>query len=323
MTIFGWDTSSHDDTPASRDGLQFFTCKLTDGDHYYENPSFATKLNAMKGFGVEVLGAYHVLWGNKSIANQVAWFIQMLDARIPWWRDFEYFICQSDDEPFYTGVQTAPSIAQINEFHDRVQTVSNGKLTAPRNLAYAPGWVYGSGIGSLKYPWWQSAYGNNPAGHYPTIYPGDTSSRWNGAKVPFFLQYGSNAIIAGQTTSDANAFRGTLDDLKAALGGGPDMTPQQAEMLYNTAWRLQEINAGHDPIVVPPHVATSAEPWAAPGFSEPNMPKRELDAIQTQLDAIKAALAGDVSVVAGQLTGSISLSGSMSGTVTPTPPATP
>src|SRR5258706_2043512 len=116
-TTFGWDTSGWDSIPTSRDGLDFFTCKLTDGDHYYENPTFAAKLNAMKGFGVPILGAYHVLWGNASIQNQVAWFIQSLDKRVPWWRDFGCFIVQSDDEPFY-NYQTAPSIAQINQFHD-------------------------------------------------------------------------------------------------------------------------------------------------------------------------------------------------------------
>jgi hypothetical protein len=221
MTVFGWDTSSWDATPASRDGIDVFTCKLTDGDHFYENPTFAAKMNAMRGFGVTVMGAYHVLWGNKSIANQVAWYIQMLDARIPWWRDFEYFICQSDCEPFYSG-QTPPTVPQINEFHDRVIDASGGKIDSLKNEAYAPKWVYGSALTGLKYRWWQSDYGSNPTGHYPDIYPGDSSPRWTGPIPAFFLQYGSNAIIAGQTTSDANAFRGTLDDLHAALGG--DMT---------------------------------------------------------------------------------------------------
>lgn len=287
-TTYGWDTSSHDSTPASRDGIDFFTCKLTDGDHYYENPTFAAKINAMRGFGVEILGAYHVLWGNRSIANQVNWYVQRLDAVIPWWRDFEYFICQSDNEPFYTGVQTAPSISQINEFHDRMITATGGKIDATKNEAYAPSWHYGSSISGLKYNWWPSNYGSNPTGHYPDIYPGNSSSRWNGPIAAFLLQYGSNAIIAGQDTSDANAYRGTLDQLKAALGG--DVTTWNTDDLYAID---AAIAAGLD-------VATrkgaplnlDLRPmWERIGKEAADAVAPQLDEIQASLARIEAALA--------------------------------
>jgi len=236
-TVYGWDTSSHDDTPTSLDGLSFFTCKITDGDHWYENSTATAKLTAMRDFGCPILGTYHVLWGNASIANQAAWYIQTMDKRIPWWRDFPYWICQSDNEPF--GYNVKPTISQINEFHDRVIDLSNGKLPFERHMGYTPQWVYGAGVAQQKVAWWQSNYGTNPTGWYQTVYNntvGNSSSKWNGPKEIMFLQYGSNTTIAGQTTSDANAFRGSLEDLKKVLGGGEDdMTPEQNTMLYNTA----------------------------------------------------------------------------------------
>lgn len=54
------------------------------------------------------------------------------------------------------------------------------------------------------------------------LYPGDDNSRWApfGGKAPDILQFTSQAQVAGKIL-DANAFRGTVDDLKALLRGGP------------------------------------------------------------------------------------------------------
>jgi hypothetical protein len=323
MTVFGWDTSSHDDTPTSLDGLSFFTCKITDGDHYYENPTAAAKLNAMKGFGCEILGTYHVLWGNRSIENQAAWYIQMMDARIPWWRDFPYFICQSDNEPFYSG-QTVPSIAQINEFHHRVADLSGGKIPLPRSFGYSPKWVYGAALSGQEVGWWQSDYGSNPSGHYPSVYPGDQSSRWSPSvsKSVFFLQYGSNTTIAGQTTSDANAFRGSLDDLKTALGGDMSLTQEEHTQLYNTAQLTYEaLILGNDTMgaslfLGSPPVQTDAVPIML--VRKVNDLEAQVAELKTMIEALSGggtpapptdynvSLSGSVS----GLTGAISITGS-------------
>jgi len=317
MTVFGWDTSSHDDTPASLDGLSFFTCKITDGDHYYENPTAAAKLNAMKGFGCEILGTYHVLWGNRSIGNQAAWYIQMMDARIPWWRDFPYFICQSDNEPFYSG-QTVPSIAQINEFHHRVADLSGGKIPLPRSFGYSPKWVYGAALSGQEVGWWQSDYGSNPSGHYPSVYPGDQSSRWSPSvsKSVFFLQYGSNTTIAGQTTSDANAFRGSLDDLKTALGGDMGTEEWAASPGANT-WALTQGNAGF--------VGQQRDTALAFAWEAAHNANEKADKALVALDEIKAMIAA-LTPPAGGLVAhthsvSVSVTGSGSGTSGPATPA--
>ncbi len=226
MTVFGWDTSSWDATPASRDGIDVFTTKLTDGDHFYENPTAAVKLNAMRAFGCPVLGCYHVLWGDRSIPAQAEWFLSRLDAVVPWWRSWPYFVAQSDDEGFgYNGV---PTVAQINQFGDELVARSGGAFLPTTHLSYAPTWQYGQSIAGLRYWWWSSQYGTNPTGPYRAIYPGDTSVRWQGPKQPLLLQYGSNAIIAGQTTSDANAYRGTLAQLQATLK--PNLIQGESDM---------------------------------------------------------------------------------------------
>jgi hypothetical protein len=64
-------------------------------------------------------------------------------------------------------------------------------------------------------PLWASNYGANPKTSYRNAYPGDSSSRWDkySGQVPALLQYGSETIIAGQRRCDANAFRGTIDQL--------------------------------------------------------------------------------------------------------------
>lgn len=217
-TIFFWDTSSWDSTPTSRDGIAVFGSKLTDGDHFYANPSFVTKMNAMRSFGVDTFFAYHVLWGNASITNQAAWFLELLQTRLPWWDDPGVtFFVMSDDEPF--GYNQAPTVSQVNSFHDAIVNQSQGKLGPWQQSGYMPQWHYGSAVSLLEYLWWQSNYGTNPVGHYPDVYPGNGSDRWNGPRHMDLLQYGSNTIIASQTTSDASAFRGTLSDFKSLLGG--------------------------------------------------------------------------------------------------------
>jgi hypothetical protein len=93
-------------------------------------------------------------------------------------------------------------------------------------IVYAPKWVYGDSLTGLGYPLWASSYVNG-SGTGASLYAkagGDSSSRWNAysGRIPAILQFSSSATIAGQTTCDANAFRGTLDQLKALVAPGKD-----------------------------------------------------------------------------------------------------
>jgi len=190
--------------------LGFHTCKLTDGLRYFQDPSYQAQTNLARQFGVPVLGAYHVLWGNRDIGGQVDWFIERLDALTPYWRTVP-FVLQSDCEPF--GYNVKPTISQINSFGDLL--IERSGLPSFAYTPYAPAWSYGGGLTMLRYGnYWGSNYGSNPAVPYRDAYPGDSSSRWAAAAVKtIILQYGSVTDIG-----DANAYRGDLASLLNTIG---------------------------------------------------------------------------------------------------------
>jgi hypothetical protein len=213
MTIFGRDSSHYTTniTDANLKGLAFHTCKLTDGLHYYEDSTFKSQTDRAHNIGVPVLGSYHVLWGNKDLAGQADWWLQRVSALTPYWKSMPW-LWQPDCESF--GYNGLPTIDQINTFGDLI--CSRAGVPAERYTPYAPAWVYGDKLKSLRYKnYWGSNYGSNPSGHYVTVYPGDASTRWNTYIPMTILQYGSNTDIG-----DANAFRGTLqqflDTIKAS-----------------------------------------------------------------------------------------------------------
>jgi hypothetical protein len=219
-TTFGWDASHYDAPPTSRDGIDFYVHKACEGHRYYTDNEYGASLNAARKLGIPVLGAYFVPHGGTT-ADQVAFLVEVLDKETPWWRTYPAWMLQIDAEKF-EYMDRAPTIAEVNAFAD--EYVRRTGRPASSVFAYAPKWLYGDKVSGLRYAVWASAYGSNPAGHYPDVYPGNGSSRWAayGGKTPTILQYGSRTTIAGQTTCDANAFRGTLAEL-AALVTGDDM----------------------------------------------------------------------------------------------------
>jgi hypothetical protein len=68
----------------------------------------------------------------------------------------------------------------------------------------------------------QSSYVNG-TGYASVLYPGDTSSKWAGfgGRNVDILQFTDKALIAGKSL-DANAFRGTPDQLRQLLGDTSD-----------------------------------------------------------------------------------------------------
>lgn len=216
MTIFGSDVSHYDaaDTRAMfTEGIAFQTHKAG-GDA--NDAELATWWNYVKGYRDRVLlGAYWVLYPG-SPASRAGSFVSRLDSQCPGWRDGP-FILQADCEKWNGDAATVPSVAEVNAFCDAL--VKSAPKLVP--IAYMPDWVYGD-LSALRYPLWSSKYvGGNPAG-YKAMYPGDSSSKWAayGGKTPAVLQYTSSATIGGQTTCDANAFRGTLAELTALLAPG-------------------------------------------------------------------------------------------------------
>lgn len=225
MTLFKVDLSNHDwgrgpvDIASMRgDGIDVLIHKATDGPKYFADKYFGEAMRRARAAGMPITGAYHVLW-NRDVTTQIDWFIDTVLTAAPW-ADKEPFEWMLDCEPFgYNGA--TPTVATINSACERFMA----RLPKHRPLAYAPRWVYGS-LAGLRCPVVASNYGANPASHYRAAYPGDSSGRWNaygGVDAPVILQFGSQTQVGTQHTVDANAYKGSLNQLRELLmpGAGP------------------------------------------------------------------------------------------------------
>lgn len=222
MTIFGNDCSHYDasDTRAMfAEGIVFQTHKAG-GDK--NDAELGAWWDYVKGYrGRVLLGAYWVLYPG-SPASRADAFISRLDAVCDGWRNGP-FILQADCEKWNGDPGTVPSVSEVNKFCDRLVE----RMPKLRPIGYLPDWVYGD-ISSFHYPLWSSKYVTG-TGSFKSLYPGDGSSKWAsyGGKSPDVLQYSSSATIGGQTTCDANAYRGTLAELTKLLA--PGWTTQQED----------------------------------------------------------------------------------------------
>lgn len=245
MTVFGWDMSHYDAADpktAPSEGYEFITHKAG-GDAL--DAELGAWWSYVRGYGQDVLlGAYWVLYPGNPVARADA-FLARLDSVCPGWRDRDSFILQVDCEVWGGDTSTAPKLADIRAFCDRLRS-RTGDVYRP--VVYAPKWAYGDTLAGLGYPLWASSYANG-SGTGSALYAsigGDSSFRWReySGQVPLILQFTSSATIAGQTTCDANAYRGTLDELKAIVSPGKDqdmaITPADvwgADLIPNPAQR--------------------------------------------------------------------------------------
>lgn len=234
MTLFGWDSSDFDWArgpmnlaAAKADGITWFTHKATEGTST-KHIHLADALNRARSAGFEFVGAYHVVrTGN--VGPQVAYFLAYLDLQVPWWRDFPGFFLQVDLEKWpYDAVSATTGKA----FAAGLVVAQPKKV-----LTYASRGQYGDSLAGIVTPLWNAAYGANPPIHYPDAYPGDNGSGWRtySGQVPVMWQYGSTTRIGTQPTCDANAFRGSLADLRKLITGteGGDMDGQtEADVVF-------------------------------------------------------------------------------------------
>lgn len=217
MTLFGWD-ASHFDAPtignAVAEGFSFFTHKAG-GDA--NDAEIATWWNSVKNTDPAkvILGAYWVLYpGHGSGAGDS--FVARLNATCPGWQN-RPFILQLDCEKWNGDSGTIPSKGEIKAACDRLVAL----MPKLKPIVYAPEWVYSDTLSGLAYPLWASSYVSG-TGTASALYPGDNSSKWHAysGQTPAVLQFTSSATIAGQTTCDANAFRGSLQELVALVAPG-------------------------------------------------------------------------------------------------------
>lgn len=229
MTIYGWDASNYDWTRGPMDlaaaraaGIDWFTHKATEGVSVVHE-QFGEAMRRAAAAGVPVLGGYHVVRTGPAPARQADHLLATADRLWPAWRRHPCWFWQVDLEKWpYDPVSAAAGIAFGNALAAR---------TDRRIVVYASRGQYGSTLAGCPYELWNAAYGRNEAGPFRDLYPGDSSARWSpySGRTPVFLQYTSNAVIGRQHICDANAYRGTVEQLKAFIGGGPvrpDAAPQ-------------------------------------------------------------------------------------------------
>lgn len=222
MTVFGWDCSDYDTArgridpvAAKADGISFLTHKATElsANSRIRHKNYGDVLTRSRDAGIEFLGAYVVPRSSATIQAQVDYFLAYVDEATPWWRTFPGWFFQVDTEKWgYDNVSPSIGAAMCTEIKNRT-----GKVVAH----YAPKWAYGNTVPGDD-PLWASNYGTNPAIRYQLAYPGDASTRWASysGRVPTFLQFGSQTIIGGHNTCDANAFRGTIDEFRTFISNG-------------------------------------------------------------------------------------------------------
>lgn len=238
MTIFGWDTSHFDGNitdaiarKAADEGIEFATAKLGEGGNY-RDPLCGSNLGAFRNAGLKVLGAYYVpRTPGISVKDQVDHCIKLANSDIPWWDDFPGWFWQVDLETWgYDNVAASVGITFGEMLADKTDRTA---------IMYASKGEYGNKLLPWKpEPLWNANYGSNPTGQFKAVYPGDASVGWReySGQVPSILQYGSKTIIAGQTTCDANAYRGTINDLLTLIGANVAIDDTDAKKIAAAVW---------------------------------------------------------------------------------------
>lgn len=221
-TILGWDMS-HYDAPsvgsAYAQGIRFITHKAG-GDGNDPEITQWWSLFPYKNKRDQVLpGAYWVLLPGDPV-NRANQFIARLDQTCPGWRDGP-FILQVDCEIWNGKLSTKPSRGEIKQFCDRLVQL----MPKLRPIVYASQGQYRNELDGLGYPLWNANYPSSRAAlsfdGYHNV-GGDNGVGWRAysGQVPAIWQFTSSATIGGQTTSDANAYRGSLEDLTKLLCPG-------------------------------------------------------------------------------------------------------
>jgi hypothetical protein len=293
MTQFLWDTS-HYDGPLSRatlalahaQGIVALTHKVGEGTGG-DDPLDGSVLGNARDAGIPLLGGYHVVRSDP-VGPQVDDLLALADRDEPWWRTFPGWFWQVDLERWPTDqVPATTGIAFGRELRQRT-----GSVVA----MYASRSQYGDQLSAWDGPLWNAHYVSG-AGDFRALYPGDAwrptmvgGSRGGWAaysgREPDFLQYSSSATIAGVTTCDISAYRGTLAELTALLTGGPDMPLRDDPDFLALIKRVEALYLNH--------------PTADFQIPGERAPRHEMNALGAAL-AAKPVAAVDAAAVAAAL----------------------
>lgn len=220
---FGLDLSHHQDlslnlAQARRDGCEFAFIKAAEGGSLIDD-EFAANLAEARAAGM-LVAAYVFVRTNASAAAHVALANKVIPRDVPIILDVETAIDK-----------TKPSLAQARAVLDAFRAAGR-----PPVLSYIPLWywrdVWGSPALAGWPPLWSSRYPDMVVGTLADEWADVPASYWNGyGGLPVaLLQFTSSARIAGYQPLDANAFRGTRDQLAALFGqaGGGGAAPAAA-----------------------------------------------------------------------------------------------
>jgi hypothetical protein len=210
MVTFGLDISHHQDlrldlAQCRREGVEFVFIKATEGASFVDS-EFAANLAEARAAGL-LAGAYHYVRSSASAAAQVANVQRVVPRDVPVIPDVE------------------ANSGGVDLVRDNVNRLRAAGYSVP--LSYIPRWYWQQlGQPSLAGlpPLWSSRYPDNIVGSIADEWADVPPHYWNGygGLEVAVLQFTSSARIAGHQPLDANAFRGTRDQLAALLGSKED-----------------------------------------------------------------------------------------------------
>jgi hypothetical protein len=220
--------------------------RATYGDPQGFNPSsyhFVDMARAARAAGFTTIGAYHNLTrgDQASINRQVDYLRREMDAV-----GAEFAMTDIERYPELLANGLWPRLADVQRFADRWHQIEQRVLAN-----YLPRWVWQASMGSadlrgVRGPLVASNYGDNTPGLSPAaLYAhrgGDRGDGWAayGGVTPAVWQFGSKCNCPGASgETDVNAYRGTVDELRALLTGGVDMSAGAEAEIHTIAveWR--------------------------------------------------------------------------------------
>ncbi|MEU6132221.1 glycoside hydrolase family 25 protein [Saccharopolyspora sp. NPDC047091] len=222
--LYGIDISHHQgafDLGRTRaEGFEFAFLKATEGSSFVDSRFGANLANA-RAAGL-LTAAYHYQRADSSAASQAGHIVNTVPA----------------DVPVILDVEDGGGGADLTR--DIIGRLLAAGYRSP--LLYLPRW-YWEQIGSPSLaglpPLWYSRYASNEGGYASEIYERYRDfydAQWGGygGLGVAVLQFTSSATVAGHRPVDANAFRGTREELAGLLSSATpedDLTPEQAQKL--------------------------------------------------------------------------------------------
>lgn len=205
MTVFGIDVSHHQ-PPLSfhalrQAGVEFVFIKATEGSTFVD-PEFARNLAEARAAGL-LVAAYHYVREAATATQQLANVRRVVSRDVPIVLDVE---------------AGSGGVAAVRNLVDTLRL--DGYLVP---LLYLPRW-YWQQLGSPSLvglpPLWSSRYPDNVVQDLSREWAAVPASYWNGygGLEVAVLQFTSSARVAGFAPLDANAFRGTREQLAKLLG---------------------------------------------------------------------------------------------------------